>query len=219
MLTIGINCAGRWTNAGLARDGSLLCEVNEELGRRQCEELPLIAAKLMEQAGAPFCSLELVAVGTGPGYYTGIRAGVAYGAALAEGLGLKVVPISSLELFIWELRHKYKYIAPVFKAKKSSFYAALYEGGERPSAVIKPKFVNAENFARELRGYSGAAVISPDIAAYPQLAESGAELVSKNSASGGCCAQMGEIFASLAIQPREIRGEYLRAPDIGPTSE
>ena len=74
MKILGINCAGRWTNVGLAINGNIIGERNLELGRRQSEELPLITADLLDEAGMTMSDLELLAVGVGPGYYTGIRA-------------------------------------------------------------------------------------------------------------------------------------------------
>jgi len=39
-----------------------------------------------------------VAVGTGPGSFTGLRVGVSFGLGLAMGLGVPIVPLPSLEL-------------------------------------------------------------------------------------------------------------------------
>ncbi|MCD8163056.1 MAG: tRNA (adenosine(37)-N6)-threonylcarbamoyltransferase complex dimerization subunit type 1 TsaB [Synergistaceae bacterium] len=216
MKILGINCAGRWTNAGLAINGNIIGERNLELGRRQSEELPLLTADLLDEAGMALSDLELIAVGTGPGYYTGIRAGIAYGAALAEALLLPVVPLSSLEIFIWDLKERYDCLVPVFKAKRTHCYAAVYDS-RKGAAAVSPAFVSEEALLGTLKKYPDAVIVSPEIAQYGGLRESGCQVIERESASGGACAQMGWIYAAKAVSPREVRAQYLREPDIGPT--
>lgn len=219
MAVLGINCAGRWTNVGVADGGIVLAETNRELARRQSELLPSMAEETLAAAGLALGDISLIALGTGPGYYTGIRAGIAYGAALARALGVKAVPLSSLELFVWDLREEYELLAPVFRARASHCYAALYQSrGGALNEIIAPCFIRVAEFAEKLASYPHAAVVSPDLEQYPALSECGCRLVPRESASGGACALMGEERALLAAAPDTIRGTYLRAPDIGPTS-
>ena len=219
MAVLGINCAGRWTNVGVSEGGAILAEANRELARRQSELLPSITEETLAAAGVALGDISLVALGTGPGYYTGIRAGIAYGAALARALGVKAVPLSSLELFVWDMRDEYELLAPVFSARTSHCYAALYKSRSGAlNEIIAPCFIRVAEFAEKLASYPHAAVVSPDLEQYPALSECGCRLVPRESASGGACVLMGEERALLAAAPDTIRGTYLRAPDIGPTS-
>ena len=219
MAVLGINCAGRWTNVGVADGGAILAETNRELARRQSELLPSITEETLAAAGVALGDISLVALGTGPGYYTGIRAGIAYGAALARALGVKAVPLSSLELFVWDMRDEYELLAPVFRARASHCYAALYESrGGALNEIIAPCFIRVSELTEKLAAYPSAAIVSPDIEQYPALAQCGCAVVPRESASGGACAVMGGGRAARAVAPELIRGTYLRAPDIGPTS-
>ena len=210
MAVLGINCAGRWTNVGVADGGAILAETNRELARRQSELLPSITEETLAAAGVALGDISLVALGTGPGYYT---------AALARALGVKAVPLSSLELFVWDMRHEYELLAPVFRARTSHCYAALYKSrGGALSEVVAPSFIRVSELAEKLAAYPSAAIVSPDIEQYPALAQCGCAVVPRESASGGACAVMGGGRAAFAVAPELIRGTYLRAPDIGPTS-
>lgn len=219
MAVLGINCSGRCTNVGIAANGEILAETDRELARRQSELLPSVVEETAARAGISFNDIDLIALGAGPGYYTGIRTGIAYGAALALALGIKVAALSSLELLVWDLRKNSALLAPVMKARASHCYAALYraEGGALRE-ITAPCFIRADEFAGRLASLPSVSVVSPDLEQYPVFAECGCSLLPRRSASGGACALMGEERRELAVSPELIRGVYLRAPDIGPTN-
>lgn len=216
MLTLAVDCSGRWTSVGLVSGGVILAERNAALGRKQSEELPLLAEEVLKEAGKELSDIELIAAAAGPGSYTGIRAGVAYGAALAEALGLKIVPLSSLKSFIWDIKDSEACVAPLFRARQGHCYAAVYGRGEELAA---PAFLSEEAFIALLGKFPDAAVITPDIERFAKVMECGHRITEKASASGGSAALLGEYCAETAIAPRLIRGMYLRAPDIGPVGK
>lgn len=218
MLVLGIDCSTKGTNVGISRDGEVLADINQELGRAQSSRLPMLISEAFTAAKAEIRETGLIAVANGPGYYTGIRAGVAYAAALARSLEIKVVPLSTLELFVFDLRHLGRPLAPVIKAKRDSIYAALYSSdGVALNAVLPPSFISAADFAEILAGYPDALLVGADSANYSELSfisDSRRDL--RSSGSGGQAAIMGWLYRENAISPGLLRGNYLRKPDIGP---
>ncbi|MCR4817605.1 MAG: tRNA (adenosine(37)-N6)-threonylcarbamoyltransferase complex dimerization subunit type 1 TsaB [Fretibacterium sp.] len=95
---LAVDCSLRLTGVALARQGRAVASETIDLGRRQGAELPLMAERLLNEAGWCWSDVGRVAVSCGPGYFTGIRVGAAYASGLAYGLGVPLVPVSSLEL-------------------------------------------------------------------------------------------------------------------------
>ena len=65
-------------------------------GPGHARELMPAIASVMERAGLEFGELEAIAVGVGPGTFTGLRIGIATARALASAGDLAVRPVSSL---------------------------------------------------------------------------------------------------------------------------
>lgn len=95
------------------------------------ELLPAIAGCL-ERAGLGWSELDAVAVGVGPGGFTGLRIGVATARGLAGAHGLELRPVSSLRALA-EGSDEPQRLA-LIDARRGELYAALYDAGEEVAA-------------------------------------------------------------------------------------
>lgn len=89
------------------------------------ELLPAAAAALSE-AGLEWTDLDMVAVGIGPGAFTGLRIGVATGRALAAAHELELRAVSSLAALARGIDSPLR--LPLIDARRGEVFAALYEG-------------------------------------------------------------------------------------------
>ncbi len=72
--------------------------------------------------------VDLIAVSTGPGSYTGLRVGVTCAKTLAYGLGKPVIDVPTLDVLVENVKGRNaKTICPVLDAKRKSVYACVYE--------------------------------------------------------------------------------------------
>ena len=101
------------------------------------ELMPAIAG-VMDEAGARFGSLEAIAVGVGPGSFTGLRIGIATARALAGAEGLPLRPVSSLAALAAGIEAEAA--LALIDAKRGEVFAALYADGRElwPPFVARP---------------------------------------------------------------------------------
>jgi tRNA threonylcarbamoyladenosine biosynthesis protein TsaB len=118
--------------------------------------MPLIADVLGE-AGCSWDEVDRIAVGVGPGTFTGLRIGVATARALARTRGIELVGVSTLRSLAVgaeqdAIAHGYDAILAVLDARRGEVFAAAWAAvagdppaGERllaPLAVAPPTFAD-----------------------------------------------------------------------------
>jgi tRNA threonylcarbamoyladenosine biosynthesis protein TsaB len=94
---------------------------------RHAEEVVPAIAYLAEQCGTELSHLSAIAVSVGPGMFTGLRVGVTTAKVLGQALRIPVIPIASLDLLAYPLRHSGVLVVPVMDARRHEVYYALYQ--------------------------------------------------------------------------------------------
>ena len=86
--------------AAFVMDGAVRVTRLEPMARGQAERLMPLLEEVLAEAGAGWADLAGLAVGIGPGNFTGVRIAVAAARGLALGLRVPVVGISGFELLL-----------------------------------------------------------------------------------------------------------------------
>jgi tRNA threonylcarbamoyladenosine biosynthesis protein TsaB len=95
-------------------------------------DLPAAVHELLHAADVEMRELSAIAVGTGPGSFTGLRVGVSYAKGVSAGGRIKIVGIPSLDAMALcgsgasAVRPGVK-ICPILDARKGEVYTSLYE--------------------------------------------------------------------------------------------
>jgi tRNA threonylcarbamoyladenosine biosynthesis protein TsaB len=131
MLLLGIETSTRRVGVVLASEEGMLARV--ELGGyadsgppRHAERLAPAIQYCCEQVGTALDHVTAVAVGVGPGMFTGLRVGVTTAKVLAQTLRAPMIPIPSLDLLAYPLRHSHGLVVPAIDARRNEVYYALY---------------------------------------------------------------------------------------------
>jgi tRNA threonylcarbamoyladenosine biosynthesis protein TsaB len=179
---------------------------------RHARELLGVVEDVVSDAGG-WEAVERIAVGLGPGTFTGLRIGIATARGLAQSSGLEVVGVSSLAALAAGSDEGRPVLA-VIDAKRNEVFAALYEG---ETEVWEASVGPPEDFAVRIRcmAESPLAVGDGAVRFRGELEASGAEIPPSEdgshrvSARRVCRLGAGAEAVSLA----EIKPTYLRRPD------
>jgi tRNA threonylcarbamoyladenosine biosynthesis protein TsaB len=78
--------------------------------------------------------VERIAVGIGPGTFTGIRIGIATAAGLAVSTGIPVAGVPTLDALARSIggRSEAELVVPLIDARRGEVFGALHDGGGRP---------------------------------------------------------------------------------------
>ncbi len=89
-----------------------------------------LTEEVLAAAGASWDAVERLAVGVGPGGFTGLRIGIATARALAQARALPVVGVSSLEALAAGAGEDAGPVVAVIDARRGEVFAAAYPGFE-----------------------------------------------------------------------------------------
>jgi tRNA threonylcarbamoyladenosine biosynthesis protein TsaB len=186
-------------------------------GPAHARELMPAVAEAMERAGVGFGELDAIAVGVGPGSFTGLRIGVATARALASARGLELRPVSSLSALAAGMRvaGRDEALLPLIDARRGELFAALHDpAGE----LLWPPFVaTPEAVAQRVREADRSVRAAGDgsIRFRGVLEASGIRVDPDESRSHVVSAlNVCRIAQAVPGEPPEaVLPEYLRAPD------
>ncbi len=183
------------------------------------ELLPLLA-ELLERAGTEWEEVRALAVGVGPGTFTGLRIGVATARGLAQGLGVPLHPVSSLEALAAALAADAapgRPLLPLIDAKRAQVFAALYRAGESLEREWGPLALNREELMTRVRAGTQPPLAAGDWAleSRSHLEAAGIEVPAPDSGLHAVSAlQICRIgMAGDPVAPEQVNPVYVRVPD------
>jgi tRNA threonylcarbamoyl adenosine modification protein YeaZ len=108
---------------------------------------------LLGRLGWSLKDLDLVAVGIGPGSFTGIRIGIATALGLAQSLGIPFAGISGLDALVQQYSFPDGPVAAVLDAHRSqAYYGEYVSQNGRIRRAKKPRLLHISDLERHLAG-------------------------------------------------------------------
>jgi tRNA threonylcarbamoyl adenosine modification protein YeaZ len=185
------------TSVAVIIDGKLAAETSDPNAMRHAENIGTLIASCVEQAGIIPAEVTDVAVGIGPGPFTGLRVGIAAAKMFAAGSKATLHGIGSLDAIAFELDLAEPTLV-IADARRSELYYGLFQG---KSANGIPRQILAPGVSKQAEL---EASLQSDGQAYT-LAQQPV-----NAASIGFLALACQ---SEAITTGTIQANYLREPD------
>jgi tRNA threonylcarbamoyladenosine biosynthesis protein TsaB len=186
------------------------------------QRLLSLVDELMKRGGAEWDSIERIAVGVGPGTFTGLRIGIASAQALAAARALPLAGVSTLRSLALSAHERAPERATlaVIDARRGEAFVAGWGAGESPlsaAPALAPRVLTPEQLAR-IAGSSGTSTqaVGDGALKFRELLESaGVEVAADESPLHRVSAREHCRLGALA-QPSgdgRIEPEYLRLPD------
>jgi tRNA threonylcarbamoyladenosine biosynthesis protein TsaB len=220
MLVVGVDTATDRAVVGATADGEVVREVSidpDADGRPRHSAVLLAEIERAVEAAGGWPRIDRIAVGIGPGSFTGLRIGIATARALAQARDLPLAPVGSLAALargISEAGAGDGLALPVFDARRSEAFSALFDDGDElwPPFVAPP-----EELAERVRDLDQPPLAAGDGALRfaAELEAAGATVAPPESsihrvAARHVCA-LGEVAAEAPTD--QIQPLYLRPPD------
>jgi len=215
LLVVAIETSSAVGSVALSRGPELIAERTFRKGARHGRDLvPSLHAAFREHGLAP-ADTALVAVGVGPGSYTGLRVGLATAKALCFALGCPCVAVNSFDAMVQNVAAQSDGTASVVvDARRGNIYSARYKSENGKWLRVDGPAVSEPGRVAD-RLAPGTIVLGDAIAKYPSLFD-GFETTPPEMWTPRAAAVTALGYAAYAsgsaADAESIRPEYLRAP-------
>lgn len=162
-------------SACLTEDDFLIAQAYENSGMTHSVTLLPMAEELLERMGVKPEDVDVIAVASGPGSFTGIRIGVSTAKGLAWALDKPCAKVSTLEAMAWNAAPLPGVLCPVMDARREQVYNALFSfDGDKLIRLTPDRAIGLEELAEELKSRSERYILVGDGAqlCYDQLSGS-----------------------------------------------
>ncbi len=154
MYTLVFDTTGFGVCLGLYQDDVLIEKHEKTMEFGQAEELAVGVEQLLARHHLCFKEIGLLGVCTGPGSFTGVRAGLAF----ARGLGFgspetKMTGVSAFEAYAHMLKEQDRAVfnAVIIETKREDFYFQLFD--ENLRKISEPSALTREEIIKKLKSH------------------------------------------------------------------
>jgi tRNA threonylcarbamoyladenosine biosynthesis protein TsaB len=228
VLVLAVDTATPTTSVAVGSEAGTLAAVAVRHQRRHAELLVPAVRWALEQAAVEARSLAGVAVGIGPGLFTGLRVGVSTAKALAQAWKLPMVAVPSLDLLAFAHRHARRTICAVIDARRQEVFTALY--GSAPGGVVRLtdyQVLRSDQLVAgiEARGEDlllcgdGAVAYRAALARLGEQCQLGPRDQAAPSAAALVELALPRFLREDSTRPLDVTPMYLRRPDVDPSVE
>jgi tRNA threonylcarbamoyladenosine biosynthesis protein TsaB len=229
VLVLGIDTSGAAVTVAL-HDGSAVVARRSTLDARRHAELlaPSIEAVLAE-AGAVRTDPTEIAVGVGPGPFTGLRAGIVTARVLGLALRVPVHGVCSHDALALQVVaddatgvRPGERFAVATDARRRELYWAVYVAGTPtapapPARIEGPQVTSPQQLPRDLRVFGRGATLYPDVEPTDRAVEGPLDVDAAAVAELVALAVAGRPVTGIELLPPEPL--YLRRPDAAAPGE
>tara|TARA_R110001632_G_scaffold44744_1_gene113605 strand:+ start:4745 stop:5455 length:711 start_codon:yes stop_codon:yes gene_type:complete len=152
---LNIETSTKNCSVSITKNGEIISLKEINTGNYSHAEMlhPLIHEALTE-SNLIINQLSAVAVGKGPGSYTGLRIGVSAAKGLSFANDIPLISINSLEVLAHSLTIKKGGIVPMIDARRMEVYSAVFDESYKLIRETKAEIIDTGSFLNELKNHT-----------------------------------------------------------------
>jgi len=153
MKILGIETSTQRASLAVVEGDAVIAEANLPDGERPSASLLLTLDTLLKARGMGIKGIRGIAVGTGPGSFTGIRLGLATARGLSLSLNIPIRGVCGFDNLLSTYEGTASRVCPLVNAHSYGFYTAVYARDRRSFTRIREPFVcQPEELAKMVGG-------------------------------------------------------------------
>ncbi|MBO5900947.1 MAG: tRNA (adenosine(37)-N6)-threonylcarbamoyltransferase complex dimerization subunit type 1 TsaB [Alistipes sp.] len=147
-------------SVALANDGELMALRESDEGRDHAKKVALFVNELLRETGVQPSDIDAIAVGKGPGSYTGLRIGVSFAKGMCYALNIPLIAIGSLDALAEVAREDFEAgildieeedwsqakLCPMVDARRMEVYAQVFDVEGKAQSDVVAEVVTEESF-------------------------------------------------------------------------
>ena len=148
------------SSVGIARDVELMSLRESDQGRDHAKQVAVFVDELLRETGVKPDELDAVAVGMGPGSYTGLRIGVSFAKGLCYGLNIPLLAVGSLEALTDVAIKDYEagiiqvegwdeaFLCPMVDARRMEVYTQIFNSRCEAQSEVSAEIITEDSFSQ-----------------------------------------------------------------------
>ena len=146
-------------SVGLVNNGELISLRESDSGRDHAKKVALFVDELLTENNIDPVQIDAVAVGEGPGSYTGLRIGVSFAKGLCYGTGKPLIAISSLAALTAVASEDYKAgiidvenwdkarLCPMIDARRMEVYTQVFDSACNALSGVTAEIIDEQSLS------------------------------------------------------------------------
>jgi len=139
--TSSTNCSVSLSNNNKLID----CLEKDSPNYSHSQKLHSFISELMEKNNISFKDLDAVAVGIGPGSYTGLRIGLSAAKGICYALDIPLISVSSLENMVSNIQFEGVIISTI-DARRDEVYSCIFDKDKKVLREEIPEIINSKSY-------------------------------------------------------------------------